>query len=127
MYTMQDIFDQVMAQQDAEARKPEYVVEYMAAPYSIVASYEDGTTVELSPYVQRLIVANGIWTEPSEERGSLYLGSGRTEAKAVGQEVSDLYGFEMMQALYRVMADNFIPRVGNGLSCAWHNIGDWRD
>lgn len=86
-----------------------------------------GDIIDFTDWFTRLIVANGGWTEPTEERASLFLSTGRKEAVKVGGEIHDMYGIEGMRTMYSLI-DEYLPLYSaRELSAAWHRVGDWLD
>ncbi len=90
-----------------------------------VLADDDGKPVgDVTGLVMRLLVANGGWMAPKADRSSNFMGSGKAEARAVGEALDEAYGLPGMQAVCEII-DDLLPDAGEELEAAWDGIGDW--
>jgi hypothetical protein len=122
-----EIFKLIQADTARESAKKKRLLELYDLLKTGEAKMKLNGETDFSGWFLRLVDANDRWTEPNEDRASLWLGSGRGEAVAVGKEINAASGFGGMQAMYR-MVEEYHPRfAARELSAAWSGIGDWLD
>lgn len=81
--------------------------------------------LDVTDYIRQLVRASG-FVETNEERASLFLGEGRGEARAIGQELNRIGGFLLMQGVFEAMQDDLLSSVAcRELELAWDGIGQW--
>ena len=125
-----------LAERQTEAnKKPELAKIYSSlksgATDSVAFKYNNEVIYmgpEYKDWIIRLIEANGMWTDPTEERSSLFLCGGRAEAKKIGAEDYDQqFGMHGMRRLWMFVQVHFAHGASRSLSCAWSGVREWLD
>jgi hypothetical protein len=64
--------------------------------------------------------------DPDVERASLFLLSGREEARRIGRRIHAGAGWDGMSAVHAAVGVLMGPTAAGELEAAWNGIGDWR-
>lgn len=80
---------------------------------------------DVTEHVVRLLLINKGWLEPSDERYSLFLTSGRAETVTEGRKINDRYGEAGLRAAHKAVDDILPDGAGRELEAAWSSIGNW--